>query len=141
VVRYLADRIAVMYLGRIMEVGSSESVFNGPNHPYTEALLSAVPNVDAEDRHRILLSGEIPSPANPPTGCVFNTRCPRVIRGLCEVVEPPLVEVEPGHLMSCHIPVDELRRLQAKAEREDLVLTTPPESAAAAAAQGVDELA
>jgi peptide/nickel transport system ATP-binding protein len=112
VVRYLADRIAVMYLGRIMEVGDSETVFRGPNHPYTEALLSAVPNVDNEDRQRILLEGDIPSPANPPTGCVFNTRCHRVIAGLCEVVEPPLVEVEPGHLMSCHIPLEELRRLQ-----------------------------
>ena len=81
VVRYLADRIAVMYLGRIMEVGDSETVFSGPNHPYTEALLSAVPNVDGEARARILLEGEIPSPANPPTGCVFNTRCHRVIRG------------------------------------------------------------
>ncbi|MEP6638419.1 MAG: ABC transporter ATP-binding protein, partial [Chloroflexota bacterium] len=112
VVRYLADRIAVLYLGRIMEVGESETVFRGPNHPYTEALLSAVPNVDGEERRRILLEGEIPSPANPPSGCVFNTRCPRVIRGLCEVVEPPLVEVEPGHMMSCHIPIEELRRLQ-----------------------------
>jgi oligopeptide/dipeptide ABC transporter ATP-binding protein len=113
VIRYLADRIAVMYLGRIMEVGDSETVFRGPNHPYTEALLSAVPNVDGEARTRILLEGEIPSPADPPTGCVFNTRCPRVIRGLCEVTEPPLIEVEPGHLMSCHIPVEELRRVQA----------------------------
>ena len=113
VVRYLADRIAVMYLGRIMEVGASETVFKGPNHPYTEALLSAVPNVDGEDRDRILLEGEIPSPANPPTGCVFNTRCHRVIKGLCEVVEPPLVEVEPGHMMSCHIPLEDLRRLQS----------------------------
>ena len=112
VVRYLADRIAVMYLGRIMEVGESEQVFNGPNHPYTEALLSAVPNVDGEERARILLEGEIPSPANPPTGCVFNTRCHRVIAGLCEVIEPPLVDVEPGHKMSCHIPLEELRRLQ-----------------------------
>jgi peptide/nickel transport system ATP-binding protein len=112
VVRYLADRIAVLYLGRIMEVGDSETVFRGPNHPYTEALLSAVPNVDNEDRTRILLEGEIPSPANPPSGCVFNTRCHRVIAGLCEVTEPPLVEVEPGHLMSCHIPLEELRRLQ-----------------------------
>jgi peptide/nickel transport system ATP-binding protein len=114
VVRYLADRIAVMYLGRIMEVGDSETVFRGPNHPYTEALLSAVPNVDNEDRTRILLEGEIPSPANPPSGCVFHTRCHRVIAGLCEVTEPPLVEVEPGHLMSCHIPLEELRRLQRK---------------------------
>jgi peptide/nickel transport system ATP-binding protein len=114
VVRYLADRIAVMYLGRIMEIGESEQVFRGPNHPYTEALLSAVPNVDGEDRARILLEGDIPSPANPPSGCVFNTRCHRVIRGLCEVVEPPLVEVEPGHKMSCHIPLEELRRVQRR---------------------------
>ena len=126
VVRYLADRIAVMYLGRIMEVGGSEKVFSGPNHPYTEALLSAVPNVDGEARARILLEGEIPSPANPPTGCVFNTRCHRVIRGLCEVVEPPLVEVEPGHMMSCHIPLEELRRLQKRATETGETLVTPP---------------
>jgi peptide/nickel transport system ATP-binding protein len=115
VVRYLADRIAVMYLGRIQEVGDSETVFNGPNHPYTEALLSAVPSVDGEVRARIRLDGEIPSPADPPSGCVFNTRCHRVIRGLCEVTEPPLVEVEPGHSMRCHIPIEELRRVQAEA--------------------------
>ncbi len=113
VVRYLADRIAVMYLGRIMEVGESEAVFKGPNHPYTEALLSAVPSLDGEARARIRLEGEIPSPANPPPGCVFNTRCPRIIPGLCEVTEPPLAEVEPGHLMSCHIPLEELRRAAA----------------------------
>jgi peptide/nickel transport system ATP-binding protein len=70
--------------------------------------------VDNEDRTRILLEGEIPSPANPPTGCVFHTRCHRVIAGLCEVTEPPLVEVEPGHMMSCHIPLEELRRLQRR---------------------------
>jgi peptide/nickel transport system ATP-binding protein len=127
VVRYLADRIAVLYLGRIMEVGDSETVFRGPNHPYTEALLSAIPNIDGENRRRIILEGEIPSPANPPTGCVFNTRCPRVIRGLCEVVEPPLVEVEPGHLMSCHIPLEELRVLQRRSTDADApVLVTPP---------------
>jgi peptide/nickel transport system ATP-binding protein len=126
VVRYLADRIAVMYLGRIMEVGESEAVFRGPNHPYTEALLSAIPNVDGEARARILLVGEIPSPANPPSGCVFNTRCHRVIRGLCEVVEPPLVEVEPGHMMSCHIPLEELRRLQKHATETGATLVTPP---------------
>ena len=126
VVRYLADRIAVLYLGRIMEVGESEAVFGGPNHPYTEALLSAVPNVDGDARARILLEGEIPSPANPPTGCVFNTRCHRVIRGLCEVSEPPLVEVEPGHLMSCHIPLEELRRLQRRSAERGETLVTPP---------------
>ena len=120
VVRYLADRIAVMYLGRIQEVADFETIFRGPNHPYTEALLSAVPNVDGEERTRIRLDGEVPSPANPPSGCVFHTRCPRVIPGLCEVTEPPLAEVEPGHLMKCHIPLEELRRLQA--ERKELVV-------------------
>jgi peptide/nickel transport system ATP-binding protein len=120
VVRYLADRIAVMYLGRIQEVADTETLFRGPNHPYTEALLSAVPNVDGEERTRIRLGGEVPSPANPPSGCVFHTRCPRVIPGLCEVVEPPLAEVEPGHFMKCHIPLEELRRLQA--ERKELVV-------------------
>ena len=118
VVRYLADRIAVLYLGRIMEVGDSETVFKGPNHPYTEALLSAVPNVDGTQGARILLKGEIPSPANPPSGCVFHTRCHRMIQGLCEVTEPPLIEVEPGHQMSCHIPLEELRVLQRKAVQE-----------------------
>jgi peptide/nickel transport system ATP-binding protein len=120
VVRYLADRIAVMYLGRIQEVGDSETIFRGPNHPYTEALLSAVPNIDGEERTRIRLGGEVPSPANPPSGCVFHTRCPRVIPGLCEVTEPDLLEVEPGHFMKCHIPLEELRRLQA--ERKELVV-------------------
>jgi peptide/nickel transport system ATP-binding protein len=114
VVRYLADRIAVMYLGRIQEVGPTDNVFNGPNHPYTEALLSAIPSVDGEPTSRIRLEGEIPSPAHPPTGCVFHPRCPRVIHGVCEVTEPPLLEVEPGHAMRCHIPIEELRRLQGK---------------------------
>ncbi len=112
VVRYLADRIAVMYLGRIQEIGSTDDVFKGPHHPYTEALLSAVPSVDGEEKVRIRLDGEIPSPANPPTGCVFHPRCPRAIPGVCEVTEPALLEVSPGHSMRCHIPIDELRRLQ-----------------------------
>jgi peptide/nickel transport system ATP-binding protein len=112
VVQYLADRIVVLYLGRIMEEGLTEQIFSGPNHPYTEALLSAVPSVDGEPRTRIRLEGEIPSPANPPSGCVFHTRCPRRIDGVCEVTEPPLIEVEPQHRMRCHIPVDELRTLQ-----------------------------
>jgi peptide/nickel transport system ATP-binding protein len=113
VVRYLADRIAVLYLGRVMEYGAAETVFSGPHHPYTEALLSAVPSLDGQRRERIKLSGEIPSPAHPPSGCVFHTRCPRRLpSGLCESTEPPLVEVEPGHTMSCHIPFAELRKLQ-----------------------------
>ncbi|MEO6122212.1 MAG: ABC transporter ATP-binding protein [Ilumatobacteraceae bacterium] len=112
VVRYLADRIAVMYLGRIQEVGLTDDVFKGPHHPYTEALLSAVPNVDGEEKVRIRLDGEIPTPANPPSGCVFHPRCPRVIMGVCDVTEPALLEVAPNHSMRCHIPVEELRVLQ-----------------------------
>ncbi len=77
VVRYLSDRIAVLYLGRLMEYGPAETVFAGPHHPYTEALLSAVPSLDGTRSERISLTGEIPSPAHPPSGCVFHTRCPR----------------------------------------------------------------
>jgi peptide/nickel transport system ATP-binding protein len=112
VVRYLSDRIAVLYLGRLMELGSAETVFGGPHHPYTEALLSAVPTIDGEGRERIKLEGEIPSAASPPSGCVFHTRCPRKLGAVCEQEEPPLVEVEEQHLMRCHIPIEELRRLQ-----------------------------
>jgi peptide/nickel transport system ATP-binding protein len=113
VVRYLSDRIAVLYLGRVMEYADAETVFTGPHHPYTEALLSAVPSLDGTTQERIILSGEIPSPANPPSGCVFHTRCPRRLSsGICESTEPPLAEVEPGHMMRCHIPPAELRALQ-----------------------------
>jgi peptide/nickel transport system ATP-binding protein len=113
VVRYLSDRIAVMYLGRLMEYGDAEAVFSAPHHPYTEALLSAVPSLEGTAAERIILSGEIPSPANPPSGCVFHTRCPRrLASGICESEEPPLAEAEPGHFMRCHIPADELRAIQ-----------------------------
>ncbi len=113
VVRYLADRIAVLYLGRVMEYADAETVFTGPHHPYTEALLSAVPSLDGTEQERIILTGEIPSPAQPPSGCVFHTRCPRRLSsGICESTEPPLAEVEPGHMMRCHIPAAELRTLQ-----------------------------
>lgn len=112
-VRYLSDRIAVLYLGRLMEVGPAETVFAGPHHPYTEALLSAVPSLDGQHVARIRLAGEIPSAADPPSGCVFHTRCPRRLpTGECESTEPPLLEVAPGHLMSCHIPIDQLQTLQ-----------------------------
>ena len=113
VVRYLADRIVVLYLGRIMEVGPAQRVFGGPQHPYTEALLSAVPTLDDLDRLRIRLEGEIPSAADPPTGCPFHTRCPRKIGEICETTEPELREEEAGHGIRCHIPLEELRRLQS----------------------------
>jgi peptide/nickel transport system ATP-binding protein len=112
VVRYLADRIAVMYVGRVMEVGPTDAMFDGPNHPYTEALLSAVPSVDGDAENRIPLRGEIPSPKDPPPGCVFHTRCHRVIAGTCDKIEPPVVEVSLGHTIKCHIPPDELLEMQ-----------------------------
>ena len=116
VVRYLSDRIAVLYLGRLMELGPAETVFEPPHHPYTEALLSAVPTIDGAQRTRIELEGEIPSAADPPSGCVFHTRCPRFLGTICETEEPPLAEVEPGHLMRCHIPIEELRASQTSGE-------------------------
>jgi peptide/nickel transport system ATP-binding protein len=112
VVRYLADRIAVLYLGRLMEIGPSENVFSGPHHPYTEALLSAIPTMNGELTDRIRLSGEIPSAVNPPSGCVFHTRCPRKLGGICETQEPPLSNVDSRHAIRCHIPFEELMRAQ-----------------------------
>jgi peptide/nickel transport system ATP-binding protein len=114
VVRYLSDRIAVLYLGRLMELGPAERVFSGPHHPYTEALLSAVPTIEGGERPRIKLQGDIPSAANPPSGCVFQTRCPRKLGAICETTEPPLAEAEDGHMMRCHIPIDDLRRMQSE---------------------------
>ncbi len=108
VVRYLADRIAVMYVGRIMEKGYTDDVFNGPVHPYTEALLSAVPAVDGVAHDRIPLEGDIPSPADPPPGCVFHTRCKYHIPGTCDTVAPPTVTVSEKHEITCHLPIDQL---------------------------------
>jgi peptide/nickel transport system ATP-binding protein len=114
VVRYLSDRIAVLYLGRLMELGRAEEVFDPPHHPYTEALLSAVPSADGSHM-RIKLVGDIPSAANPPSGCVFQTRCPRKLGAICEEQEPPLADVGDGRLMRCHIPLEDLRSMQAEA--------------------------
>ncbi|MFZ4718310.1 MAG: ABC transporter ATP-binding protein [Ilumatobacteraceae bacterium] len=109
VVRYLSDRIAVLYLGRIMELGPAERVFDGPHHPYTEALLSAAPSVDGDQGERIRLEGEIPSAVNIPTGCVFHTRCPRRLPGdVCSTIEPELTATPDGGVIRCHIPFDQL---------------------------------
>ncbi|MGH3021667.1 MAG: dipeptide ABC transporter ATP-binding protein [Gaiellaceae bacterium] len=124
VVRYLSDRIAVLYLGRLMELGAAETVFNAPHHPYTEALLSAVPTLEGAERPRIRLEGEIPSAADPPSGCVFHTRCPRKLGAICEQEEPPLAEVERGHFLRCHISLDELRRLQAEPPAQSSISKT-----------------
>ena len=133
VVRYLSDRIAVLYLGRLMELGTAETVFGPPQHPYTEALLSAVPQVEGETRTRIRLTGEIPSHADPPSGCVFHTRCPRYIGDICKTDEPELEEVEPGHFWRCHYSVDELRELQRTAPPSRAPITNgEPEAEAGA---------
>jgi peptide/nickel transport system ATP-binding protein len=101
VVEYISDRVIVMYLGRIMEVAPAKELYKNPIHPYTEALLSAVPIPDPTiKRERVILQGDIPSPINPPSGCVFRTRCPIAIED-CKHVVPPLEEVGPGHLKAC----------------------------------------
>lgn len=104
VVRYLADRIVVMYLGQIMEQGTTEQIFAPPYHPYTEALLSAVPIADTHIKKRkVLISGDLPSPSNPPQGCPFCTRCPYVIKGLCETRKAPVRHMGNGHVIACHL--------------------------------------
>ncbi len=110
VVRYLSDRIAVLYLGQVMEVGPSEAVFAGPHHPYTEALLSSVPSIDGQAQGRVRLSGEIPGAASVPDGCVFHTRCPRMRPGLCDTQIPALKLLDQGHSLRCHLPVEDLSR-------------------------------
>jgi oligopeptide/dipeptide ABC transporter ATP-binding protein len=107
VVEYLCDEVVVMYLGRVMERGPSRSVYAAPRHPYTQALLSAAPVPDpTAPRNRIVLQGDIPSPLNPPSGCVFRTRCPYAVDA-CAGVVPPAIEVAPGHVAAC-IRIDEL---------------------------------
>jgi peptide/nickel transport system ATP-binding protein len=108
VVHYVSDRIAVLYLGRLMEIGPAEPVFAGPHHPYTEALLAANPSLHPGDARRIRLSGELPNVLNLPSGCVFHTRCPRKLGAICEREEPPLIPAGPGHAIRCHIPAAEL---------------------------------
>jgi oligopeptide transport system ATP-binding protein len=104
-VRHISDRMAVMYLGKIVELADRNEIYLNPMHPYTQALISAVPLPDpdvAEQRHRIILEGDIPSPANPPIGCNFNTRCPVAI-DVCSQKDPAFVEVSPGHSVACHL--------------------------------------
>ncbi len=102
VVEHMCDRIAVMYVGRLVEIAGSDTLLQRPLHPYTEALVSAIPPADPEIRlDRIILEGDIPSPANPPSGCVFHPRC-LYAQDVCTREEPQLEEIEPGHFASCH---------------------------------------
>jgi oligopeptide/dipeptide ABC transporter ATP-binding protein len=102
VVEHISDRIAVMYVGKIVEMADTDELLQNPKHPYTEALLSAIPPADPDiKQERIQLQGEVPSPANPPSGCIFHPRC-RYAKPECAQKVPALTEVEPGHFVSCH---------------------------------------
>ncbi len=116
IVRYLSDRVMVMYLGHVVELGTTDQVFSPPYHPYTEALLSAVPIADTHvKKKRIVLDGDIPSAMNPPPGCPFQTRCrwkSQVPGGLCDTEMPPVQTLAPGHQIKCHLPVDVLNGME-----------------------------
>jgi peptide/nickel transport system ATP-binding protein len=110
VVRHMCDRIAVMYLGKIVELASSDELYGHPRHPYTGALMSAVPVADprlAAQKHRQILGGDVPSPTNPPSACRFHTRCPKAVEGKCDVDTPQLETKDGGNLAACHFPLSD----------------------------------
>lgn len=125
-IRHVSDRVAVMYLGRLVEIGAADTVYEDPLMPYTKALISAVPVPDPEveaRRERIVLQGDVPSPINPPAGCPFHTRCPYMIEE-CKTVVPPLVEIKPAHFAAC---------IRISAEQPDIERVAP------GAAPGLEE--
>jgi peptide/nickel transport system ATP-binding protein/oligopeptide transport system ATP-binding protein len=110
VVRHTCDRVAVMYLGKIVELAHSDELYHHPRHPYTGALLSAVPVPDprlARNKNRQVLGGDVPSPSNPPSGCRFHTRCPKFVEGTCDVQEPALEPKEGGNVAACFFPLSD----------------------------------
>ncbi|MEA2968826.1 MAG: hypothetical protein QOE78_2087, partial [Alphaproteobacteria bacterium] len=103
VVRFMSDRVMVMYLGKVAEIGPAEAIFSAPRHPYTEALFASMPSMDPDNRtHEAPISGDPPNPINPPPGCRFHTRC-KLVTALCAHAEPPLYDVGGGHLAACHL--------------------------------------
>ncbi|MFB5193629.1 ABC transporter ATP-binding protein [Neobacillus sp. KR4-4] len=116
VVRHLCDRIAVMYLGRVVEIADKKQLFTNPSHPYTSALLSAVPIANPKaKRERVILKGDLPSPANPPSGCTFHPRCP-VAKESCKTKIPILQDIDSGHHVSCHLYTEE-KTIKTKEEK------------------------
>ena len=104
-VKHISNRVGIMYLGKLVEISDSEEIYNNPVHPYTKALLSAIPIPDpdiAKSKQRIILEGDIPSPIDPPPGCRFMSRC-RYVKEICKEEEPKLKEVSPGHCVACHL--------------------------------------
>ena len=120
VVQYMADRIAVMYLGQVMEVGPTEQIMNGRHHPYTDVLLSAVPAIAGMQSERVRLRGDPPDARKPPPGCPFQERCPRKIGLICEEVKPELRRVDDGHFMACHLRDDELPKALANSSADSV---------------------
>ena len=107
VVHHISDRVAVMYLGKVVELAETNTLFEEPSHPYTHALLSAIPEATTEQsKDKVILEGDVPSPVAPPPGCRFHTRCPISQEGKCDVEVPELEEVSPGHFVSCHFPLE-----------------------------------
>ncbi|MDT0382061.1 dipeptide ABC transporter ATP-binding protein [Streptomyces sp. DSM 42041] len=141
VIRHVSDRIAVMYLGKIVELTDRQSLYTAPMHPYTRALMSAVPVPDPRGRarrgaERILLQGDVPSPIKPPTGCRFHTRCWKATR-VCKVEEPPLVALRTGHQVACHHPED----FEDQRPEDTVLLTAAEKAADQAASEAADQSA
>jgi oligopeptide transport system ATP-binding protein len=130
VVRHISDRVMVMYLGKVVEIGSREVLYREPKHPYTGALLSAVPIANprlGREREPIVLEGDVPSPVNPPSACHFHPRCPRFVEGHCDVEEPPLYSFGNGHVAACHyalerwpMSAEEIRRAGSRTPEQPL---------------------